>query len=164
MKSIWGKLHRERATGAVLPDVCGSGFFYNTWITQHNLKKYMHLLINKSTLKCVNNITHWNILRKKRPWARIRLHDTWFHGTRCEPPGAGAPVRAARQCSAGLFGSMILTVLNAFLKTHTYGNYTNFIWFLKHLMRSLTWYEQVGGYSSRFRVLWRNVSKCAEKL
>jgi len=55
------------------------------------------------------------------------IHDTWLHGTRCAPPGAGAPVRAAPQCSAGLFSSMILTVLNAFLMTNTYGNCTNFI-------------------------------------
>jgi len=70
------ELHRKRATGAVLPDKCGSGFSYKTWIIQHKLKKYMHLLMNKSTLKCVNNITDWNILRRKHPWACIRY--PWY--------------------------------------------------------------------------------------
>jgi len=57
----------------------------------------------------------------------VSIHDTWLHGTRCAPLGAGAPVRAAPQCSAGLLSSMILTFLNTFSVTKTYGNYTNFI-------------------------------------
>ena len=72
MEVIRRKLHRKRATGVVLPDLCGSGFFYNTWIIQHKLKKYMPLLMNKSTPKRVNNITAWSILRRKHPWACIR--------------------------------------------------------------------------------------------
>ena len=42
------------------------------------------------------------------------IHDTLLHDTRRAPPRAGAPVRAAPQCSAALLVLVILDVLNAF--------------------------------------------------
>ena len=41
-------------------------------------------------------------------------------------PRPAAPVRTP-QCSAALLSLTILNVLNAFLITNTYGNYTNYI-------------------------------------
>jgi len=88
----------------------------------------MHLLMKKSTIKYANNITDLNILGKDIHKLSSVIHDTWFHGTRCATPRAGAPVRAAPQCSAALLSfSFFLNILNAFLINNNHGNYTSCI-------------------------------------
>ena len=56
----------------------------------------MHLVKNKNTMHCANNITD----NMKKLVSGI--HDTWFLGTRCSPLRAGAPVRTPQYSSVEL--------------------------------------------------------------